>query len=77
VRYGRRTFESGRVTVPTRIIWGKRDAFLRAEMAQESLNYCDNGQLTYFDKATHWLHHEEPGRVNEMLLEFFAKPART
>jgi epoxide hydrolase 4 len=35
------------------------------------LQYCADGKLTYFPGATHWLQHEEPERVNELLIEFF------
>jgi len=59
------------VHTPTRILWGKHDMFLLSEMAQDSLRYCDSAELTYFPEATHWVHHEEPERVNQLLLEFF------
>jgi hypothetical protein len=39
------------VHVPTRILWGKKDVFLLAEEAQESLRYCVDGKLTYFPDA--------------------------
>ena len=59
------------VRVPTRILWGERDAFLLSEMAHESLNYCTNAELFTFANATHWLQHEEPARVSELLIDFF------
>ena len=64
-------FPDRTVHVPTRILWGERDAFLLAEMAQESLRYCAKGELFTFAEATHWLLHEEPTRVSEMLIDFF------
>jgi pimeloyl-ACP methyl ester carboxylesterase len=42
-------------------------------MAQESLAWCGAGRLTYFDKATHWVQHEEAAAVNQLLLQFFAQ----
>jgi pimeloyl-ACP methyl ester carboxylesterase len=59
------------VRVPTRILWGQRDAFLLSEMAEESLCYCTHGELIRFPEATHWLQHEEPARVSDQLLSFF------
>jgi epoxide hydrolase 4 len=59
------------VRVPTRILWGERDAFLLAEMAHESLRYCTNAELFTFADATHWLQHEVPARVSELLIDFF------
>ena len=65
------TFPDKTVHVPTRILWGERDAFLLADMARESLAYCTNAELFAFPNATHWLQHEEPARVSELLIEFF------
>jgi pimeloyl-ACP methyl ester carboxylesterase len=64
-------FPDKTVRVPTRILWGERDAFLLAEMARESLRYCTNAELFTFANATHWLQHEEPARVSELLIDFF------
>jgi pimeloyl-ACP methyl ester carboxylesterase len=59
------------VTVPTLLIWGAKDRFLGREMAQESIDLCDNGRLEYIEEATHWVQHEEAGRVNGLLHDFF------
>lgn len=64
-------FPDPAVRVPTRILWGVRDAFLLPEMADASLRYCTNAELITFPDATHWLHHEEPTRVSELLIDFF------
>jgi pimeloyl-ACP methyl ester carboxylesterase len=68
-RQARRLASPGRVTGPLHIIWGRKDAFLEADMARQSLAYCDQGQLTYVE-ASHWVQHEEPKLVNELLLRF-------
>lgn len=59
------------VKVPTLILWGKQDIALTAEMAQASLKYCLDGQLVYFEDATHWVQRDVPDRVNEALERFF------
>lgn len=64
-------FPDKTVRVATRILWGERDNFLLAEMAHESLRYCTSGELFTFANATHWLQHEEPARVSELLIDFF------
>jgi len=69
----RATFPDRIVHVPTRILWGERDAFLLGEMAPESLRYCADAELFTFANAGHWLQHEEPARVSELLIEFFHK----
>ncbi len=64
-------FPDKTVRVPTRILWGERDDFLLAEMAHESLRHCTSAELFTFANATHWLQHEEPVRVSELLIDFF------
>ncbi len=64
-------FQDKTVRVPTRVLWGERDDFLLSEMAHESLRYCTSAELFTFANATHWLQHEEPARVSELLIDFF------
>jgi epoxide hydrolase 4 len=70
VRY-RGKFADRTVRVPARILWGERDKFLLAEMARESLRFCTNAELFPFPDASHWLQHEEPEKVSQLLVEFF------
>jgi epoxide hydrolase 4 len=63
------------VAVPTLIVWGARDSFLRAVLAEDSLGYCADGRLEWIAEATHWVQHEEPARINALLTEFFGRPA--
>jgi pimeloyl-ACP methyl ester carboxylesterase len=64
--------ERSRVKVPVLLIWGKNDQFAVEAMARESLQYCDNGHLEFFESATHWVQHEEAANVNNLLSQFFA-----
>jgi pimeloyl-ACP methyl ester carboxylesterase len=52
------------------MIWGVLDKFLDREMAQSSIDLCDNGRLIFIEEATHWVHHEKADRVNELIHEF-------
>jgi epoxide hydrolase 4 len=61
-----------RVKVPALLIWGKNDQFAGEAMARESLRYCDNGQLEIIETASHWVQHEKPVQVNNLLSQFFA-----
>jgi pimeloyl-ACP methyl ester carboxylesterase len=67
----RAKFPDKTVRVPTRILWGERDDFLLTEMAHESLRYCTSAELFTFANASHWLQHEEPARISELLIDFF------
>lgn len=61
---------SPRLHIPVLLIWGRRDRFLGEELAQPSIDLCRNGRLEYIDSATHWVQHEEPERVNQLIHEF-------
>ncbi|MCY3412950.1 MAG: alpha/beta hydrolase [Candidatus Heimdallarchaeota archaeon] len=62
-------WENTRIRMPLLIIWGLRDKFLKQEMAEDSLQYCDDGRVEYID-ATHWVLHERPNEVNQLLNKF-------
>jgi pimeloyl-ACP methyl ester carboxylesterase len=64
--------KTSRVKVPALVIWGRKDQFLDPALARESLLYCDDGHLEIFETATHWVQHEEPAQVNNLLSQFFA-----
>jgi pimeloyl-ACP methyl ester carboxylesterase len=66
-----RRVPSQRVTVPALLIWGARDRFLGRELAQPSIDLCDEGNLIFIEEASHWVQHEEPQQVNNLLLDFF------
>lgn len=60
-----------RVTVPTTIIWGKKDFALRSVMAEESAALCDQGELVWLPENTHWVQHEAAAQVNDILINRF------
>ena len=62
---------SYRITCPTLLIWGKRDEYAAPELAEASARLCDDGRITYMDRATHWVQHDEPERVADLLAKFF------
>jgi pimeloyl-ACP methyl ester carboxylesterase len=59
-----------RIRVPTLLLWGARDKFLGQEVAEASIAQCVDGRMETIAEATHWVQHEEPGRVNRALIEF-------
>jgi len=61
-----------RVSIPTLILWGKNDVALSYQMAQPSVDLCDDGRLVTFEQATHWVQHDEAEAVSQHLLVFFA-----
>lgn len=59
-----------RIAVPTLMLWGKQDVALGVEMAQPSIDLCAQGNLVFFENATHWVQHDEAAAVTNRLLEF-------
>jgi pimeloyl-ACP methyl ester carboxylesterase len=57
------------------VVWGEDDPHLRRELAQPSPRWVPNVRLAYVPGASHWVQHDEPERVNSLLLEFL-KPKR-
>ena len=68
--FSRRKSPARRVHVPTMMLWGKRDVALSSKMAQPSIDLCDQGELTFFDKSTHWVQHDASDEVNQKLIGF-------
>jgi len=58
-----------RIAVPTRIIWGSNDKYAVRDLAERSLHLCDTASVEYLD-ASHWVQHDEPVRVAELICEF-------
>ena len=59
------------ISVPTLLIWGAQDKFLGREMAQPSIDLCEDGRLIFIEGATHWVQHEEADWVNRLMDGFF------
>jgi epoxide hydrolase 4 len=70
VRYPPPAAADLRVHVPTLVLWGKQDVALSHAMATASLQLCDDGQLVFFEQATHWVQHDEAAAVNRALVTF-------
>lgn len=71
VRFQGQGVALGRITVPTLMIWGAQDSALSRTLAQPSIDLCDDGRLVFLEEASHWVQHEEPEAVNQLLLEHF------
>jgi pimeloyl-ACP methyl ester carboxylesterase len=66
----RKAGEPQRIAPRTLILWGEKDRFLELHEAEAGLALCDDARLVTVENATHWLHLEEPDRVNGELVSF-------
>lgn len=62
----------GPITAPTRVLWGRRDAYLGIALAHASVRRCTDAALSIVDDAGHFVQHDKPAWVNAALLEFLA-----
>jgi pimeloyl-ACP methyl ester carboxylesterase len=72
-RYRPSTSPAIRVRVPTLMLWGAQDFALSSEMAQESIELCDDGRLVFFEDATHWVQHDKADEVSALMADFFSE----
>lgn len=59
-----------RVSVPTLLLWGDKDAFLEPFLADWSMEWVDHGKLVRFPEASHWILCEEPDQVSQEIIHF-------
>ncbi|HVV47881.1 MAG TPA: alpha/beta hydrolase [Bryobacteraceae bacterium] len=59
-----------RISSPVLIIWGPLDVYVIPQLAEASKNLCDDGRIVWLDNATHWVQHDQPERVAELLTDF-------
>ena len=60
--------EPARLAPPTLILWADDDRFLERHVAEAGLALCDDGRLEMVDGASHWLHIEQPERINPRVI---------
>jgi pimeloyl-ACP methyl ester carboxylesterase len=59
------------IEAQTLVIWGMRDRHLGSELAEPAPEWVPNVRVERIPEATHWVQHDAPERVNELLLGFF------
>jgi len=68
-----KTEEPARLKPPTLILWAGDDVFLEKNVAEAGLALCDDGKLEIVEGASHWLHIEQPERINARIVSFLAE----
>jgi epoxide hydrolase 4 len=57
------------IAAPTLVIWGLEDRHLGAEMAEPDRRLVPDVRVERLPGASHWVQHDEPDRVNALLVE--------
>ncbi len=60
------------VEAETLVIWGDRDRFLGAELAEPDRRWVPHQRVQRIPEASHWVQADAPARVNELLLSFLS-----
>ncbi|HVE81362.1 MAG TPA: alpha/beta hydrolase [Myxococcales bacterium] len=58
------------VSAPVQVIWGQRDHYLKADLAEPLPGLAPDLRVDRIPEASHFVHMDQPERVNELLLEF-------
>jgi pimeloyl-ACP methyl ester carboxylesterase len=65
------------ISAPTLVIWGRDDAFLGPRVREpDRTDVPGLERVEQLPGASHWVHHDEPEKVNQLLVDFFA-PSRS
>ncbi|MCR0984599.1 alpha/beta fold hydrolase [Roseomonas populi] len=67
--------DPAQIAPPVLILWASDDSALERHVAEAGLALCDDGELTIIDGTSHWLHLEQPDRINAEIIGFLAKGA--
>ena len=73
VRLSSKQRELGPISAPTLVIWGQGDRYLGPKLAEPRHEDVPNlDRVERLPNASHWVHHDEAERVNELLVDFLA-----
>lgn len=64
------------IDTPTLLIWGERDRHLGLPLLEGTETWVRNLRIERLPDASHWVEHDAPERVNELLVGFL-NPAET
>jgi pimeloyl-ACP methyl ester carboxylesterase len=61
------------ISAPTLVIWGQRDRYLGPTLAEPHRDDVPNlERVERLPNASHWVHHDQAERVNQLLIDFFS-----
>ena len=65
------------ISAQTLVVWGEGDSYLGSNLAEPDRDDVPNLDcVERLPDASHWVHHDEAERVNDLLIDFFAAAAR-
>jgi len=64
--------EFRRIEAPVLVIWGQKDRYLGAELAEPAAKWVPNVRVERLTDASHWVQIDQPARVNALVLDFLS-----
>jgi pimeloyl-ACP methyl ester carboxylesterase len=61
---------TGVIDIPTLVIWGEQDRYLRAELLDGLKEYVSDLRVQRIPEGSHWIVHEKPDLINSLLRKF-------
>ena len=61
------------IRAPTLMIWGERDRYLVPSLTRGLERWVPDLRVERLPHATHWVQHDDPQRVNELLVRFLSE----
>lgn len=62
-----------KVNVPTRIIWGENDKALPKTLLNGIEDFVTDVRIERIAEGSHWIIHEQPERINQLIRQFLAE----
>lgn len=66
----RRVFQAKRIETPTLLLWGEQYRYLGVQLTEGLERWIPNLQLELLPDASHWVHRDQPQRVNQLMIGF-------
>lgn len=63
-----------RIDAPVLVIWGEQDRYLGRELAEPDPEWVPHARVERLPQSSHWVQHDDPDRVNTLLLQFLGAP---
>lgn len=62
------------INQPVLLIWGDQDRYLRRSLTEGLEKWIPGIQVEHLPHASHWVQHDDPDRVNTLLIDFLRRP---
>jgi len=59
-----------KITVPSLLIWGSKDAYLEKQTAEMSSEFVEDLTIKFIDSAHHFVQQDDPRQVNLLMRQF-------